>query len=196
MMCFGGRKSDSCQGDSGGPLICVEANTPVLRGIVSFGKGCGRPGLPGIYTRVSTYIDWIDETIERMMARTSCGPVRSAFKLVGDDLQVTCSGKHCTLSCKTAGNEPNVKTLTCINPVKKRWTPNTRKVGDISCQDKSTLNMCGNINELYKFDQHAVVMCDGGKTCHVKCHNNLVPNKAELTCLNPKRRKMSPPRNS
>jgi secreted trypsin-like serine protease len=52
MMCFGGKKSDSCQGDSGGPLICVENNTPVLRGIVSFGKGCGRPGLPGIYSRL------------------------------------------------------------------------------------------------------------------------------------------------
>ena len=81
MFCFGGKKSDSCQGDSGGPLICVENNTPILRGIVSFGKGCGRPGLPGIYTRVSTYIDWIDDTIERMLARTSCGPVRSAFKV-------------------------------------------------------------------------------------------------------------------
>ena len=70
MMCFGGQKSDSCQGDSGGPLVCVEDGVPILRGIVSFGKGCGRPGLPGIYTRVSTYIDWIDESIEKMLART------------------------------------------------------------------------------------------------------------------------------
>ena len=81
MMCFGGRKSDSCQGDSGGPLICVEGRKPVLRGIVSFGKGCGRPGLPGIYTRVSNYVEWVDLAIQKMMARTGCGPVRSAFKV-------------------------------------------------------------------------------------------------------------------
>ena len=81
MICFGGEGKDSCQGDSGGPLICVEANTPVLRGIVSFGRGCGRQGIPGMYTRVSNYINWIDDAIERMLARSSCGTVRSAFEV-------------------------------------------------------------------------------------------------------------------
>ena len=38
MMCFGGTETDSCQGDSGGPLVCVENGSPVLRGIVSFGR--------------------------------------------------------------------------------------------------------------------------------------------------------------
>ena len=51
-------------------MVCVEDGRPILRGIVSFGKGCGRPGLPGIYTRVNTYLDWIDESIEKMLART------------------------------------------------------------------------------------------------------------------------------
>lgn len=196
MFCFGGKKSDSCQGDSGGPLICVENNTPIIRGIVSFGKGCGRPGLPGIYTRVSTYIDWIDDTIERMMARTSCGPVRSAFKLEGDDLTTTCSGKTCMLTCKTPNNIPTVEMLTCINPVKKRWSPTSRKTGPIHCMDKKRLNMCGNINDLYKFDLLASVVCDGGKACKVSCPGELVPNRDTLTCLNPKRKKLAPPKGS
>ncbi len=51
---------DSCQGDSGGPLI--QGNK--LSGIVSFGgseeQACGAPNFPGVYTKVSNYIDWIE----------------------------------------------------------------------------------------------------------------------------------------
>ena len=44
---------DACRGDSGGPLL-VRAGKAGLRqvGIVSFGLGCGRPGHPGVYSRV------------------------------------------------------------------------------------------------------------------------------------------------
>ena len=54
---FGGR--DSCQGDSGGPLFVIRADQVVQAGIVSFGVGCARPGIPGIYTRMIAYTDWI-----------------------------------------------------------------------------------------------------------------------------------------
>ena len=54
---FGGR--DSCQGDSGGPLFVTRAGQVVQAGIVSFGVGCARPGIPGIYTRMIAYTDWI-----------------------------------------------------------------------------------------------------------------------------------------
>ncbi|XP_038234086.2 transmembrane protease serine 12 isoform X2 [Dermochelys coriacea] len=52
---------DSCQGDSGGPLVCYHLDTSkyYLIGITSFGFGCGRPKLPGIYVRVSRYKKWI-----------------------------------------------------------------------------------------------------------------------------------------
>ncbi|XP_032294962.1 venom protease [Drosophila virilis] len=57
---------DTCQGDSGGPL---QLNLPGRRhqhihyhliGITSFGVFC-RSSYPSVYTRVFTYLDWIEE---------------------------------------------------------------------------------------------------------------------------------------
>jgi len=51
---------DTCQGDSGGPLACRgAAGDWTLAGVTSFGSGCGDPGTLGLYTRVSTFVDWI-----------------------------------------------------------------------------------------------------------------------------------------
>jgi len=50
---------DSCQGDSGGPLFTGTGATAVQYGIVSWGYGCAVPNYPGVYTQVSTFIDWI-----------------------------------------------------------------------------------------------------------------------------------------
>jgi len=35
-------------------------------GITSYGKGCGRLNELGVYTRVSMYVNWIDQTIENI----------------------------------------------------------------------------------------------------------------------------------
>jgi len=61
MFCAGAWEggADSCQGDSGGPIVKIHNDKATLVGVVSFGKGCARPKLPGIYSDVRYYMDWI-----------------------------------------------------------------------------------------------------------------------------------------
>ncbi|XP_031623295.1 ankyrin-1-like isoform X2 [Contarinia nasturtii] len=56
-------RNDSCRGDSGGPLQYIsETFGATVVGIVSSSVGCGTI-LPGIYTRIAYYLDWIEPIV-------------------------------------------------------------------------------------------------------------------------------------
>ncbi|XP_058836996.1 phenoloxidase-activating factor 2-like [Topomyia yanbarensis] len=65
-MCAGGDSEvDTCQGDAGSPIVYAIPDDLQYRvyavGMVSWGVGCGRPGVPAAYTNVAKFRDWIDE---------------------------------------------------------------------------------------------------------------------------------------
>ncbi|CAH2216406.1 jg25931, partial [Pararge aegeria aegeria] len=67
-LCAGGSIQDSCTGDSGGPLIVdsyyVGRRSYVQYGIISYGpKPCATVGIPGVYTYVDKYMQWILDNI-------------------------------------------------------------------------------------------------------------------------------------
>ncbi|NP_001081896.1 ovochymase-2 precursor [Xenopus laevis] len=64
MLCAGigtGQDNDSCSEQSGSPLVCLLEKKGIytIFGIASWGVNCKENSKPGIYTKVSPFIDWI-----------------------------------------------------------------------------------------------------------------------------------------
>lgn len=44
--------------------MCMKDDRMYLIGIISWGIGCGRKDIPGVYTNVNRYLDWIQDTMK------------------------------------------------------------------------------------------------------------------------------------
>ncbi|XP_040162705.1 serine protease 53-like [Anopheles arabiensis] len=75
-LCAHSKTMDTCEGDSGGPLqteaLDVFGETyPLVVGVVSFGTPCIE-GSTGVYTRVSSYVDWIEKEVNQSLSYKTC----------------------------------------------------------------------------------------------------------------------------
>ncbi|ETN57895.1 trypsin 5 [Anopheles darlingi] len=74
--CAAGNNMDTCEGDSGGPIGVKRLDVggdiiSVIVGIVSFGTPC-TAGSMGVYTRVATYIDWLERETNKSLSYGAC----------------------------------------------------------------------------------------------------------------------------
>ena len=54
---------DSCQGDSGGPIVINRGGVITQLGVVSWGIGCARPGMYGVYSDIAAMRNFVNGVI-------------------------------------------------------------------------------------------------------------------------------------
>lgn len=84
-----GFKMDTCLGDSGGPLqiklLGFNRLNPFLIGVTSFGKSCGTE-TPGVYTRIYSYVDWIEEITQGDFEPLKCAHRYYSYRELEPDI--------------------------------------------------------------------------------------------------------------
>uniref|UniRef100_A0A3Q3LV34 Peptidase S1 domain-containing protein n=1 Tax=Mastacembelus armatus TaxID=205130 RepID=A0A3Q3LV34_9TELE len=123
MICAGALAGgkDACYGDSGGPMVSKQGSVWVQSGIVSFGIGCARPNLPGVYSRVSRYESWINSHI----STDKPGFVEFISSGSDTDSDYTCPGlplSVISVAAAAAGPDVTIKTraLAAVAPSQHR----------------------------------------------------------------------------
>ena len=69
----GRRSGGICPGDWGGPLIVQAEDEWVQVGIASGARDCPQTGSPAVYTRISTFRDWINPIVRPKVEQISAG---------------------------------------------------------------------------------------------------------------------------
>ncbi|VVC37437.1 Serine proteases, trypsin family, serine active site,Peptidase S1, PA clan,Serine proteases, trypsin [Cinara cedri] len=102
---------DTCRGDSGGPIQIKNNAYECMYtqiGITSFGRFCGIANTPGVYTRVSKYISWIEKT-----------PINYALPYCNTDTAAVAAMDRCSRrrhDCRTFTRAKTAERAACCSP--------------------------------------------------------------------------------
>lgn len=141
--CAGGKRvggEDACQGDSGGPLLVKRQTSEsglvyVVAGIVSFGYGCAKFGIPGVYTRVEAFAEWINSHASGILQYDDLSNPQSAESTPVTPLAVNTSSSGQLLSGQVAYFE--VTGAKQVNLTSRTGDANLYIINDADFQDIS-----------------------------------------------------------
>lgn len=119
-----GKLTNLCQGDSGGPLAYFDATrVATLYGINSNVVFCNKLGDPGIYVRVSEYVDWIKKVSGVYMKGEKCVSKKLCADKI-DRLGWTNGGSQTCTGTSKPTTKPVVSTTTSTQkPIKPTQKP-------------------------------------------------------------------------
>ncbi|KAL6458957.1 hypothetical protein MHYP_G00324290 [Metynnis hypsauchen] len=163
----------SCTGESGGPLNCQRSDgTWDIQGVKMFSSSlsCNLPSKPTVFTRVASYIDWINKPrplvpgLERWMTQKTPGATRQ--RVLPEALSAltrTANFKLTSCSTNKVVMKAYLKTLNWIFKLKsKRTTVGRHKDADLCLQN-------GGVEE-----HHATIEWNEAEHCYVVSDLNSV----------------------
>ncbi|CAF1023716.1 unnamed protein product [Brachionus calyciflorus] len=127
---------DTCKGDNGAPLFIKDKINNVEKyvfvGITSYGESCAKKNRPGIYTKVSSFLNWINENSafvndNQSTVKTTKQPaiISSTFSSTTSSfLKNMCFDGFDDGFCDECGKtfkQPNVKIVGGIQAVPNSW---------------------------------------------------------------------------
>jgi trypsin len=123
-VCVGGKRGeDTCQGDSGGPLFAGQGVTAVLLGLVSYGDGCARENVPGMYTRVAGYSKWVRDNAALLNGDTPSPPPEPGEPPRVRVGAIQCGAVMCRVRLSVTGRAPEGGILVNVTRRKTKRRP-------------------------------------------------------------------------